>query len=479
MATRARTRNQDYWPGFVDAMAALLVVFIFLLVVFVLAQVFLTQALSGRDEALQRLTSQVNELTELLALERQGNADLRLNVAQLSASLQSANEERDNLVIEISELRSEAARLDEAVALMTRRAEDAEGNLAAAQDDLAAANETVERDRETIRAQLWDMERLQRDIDALRTLRAELEARVGDLVAALETSKRDAEGLEAQSAELEGALEETRQIVGTLRDTQQALQSRLASEEERTLLAQQAVRDREIRLAEVQALYLARESALEEEQELSTEAKARVSLLNQQISLLREQLAALQAALDQAESRDEEQQVVISDLGRRLNQALAQKVEELSRYRSEFFGRLREVLGDRRDVQIVGDRFVFQSEVLFSSGSANLGDEGRARLRDLATTLAEITPRIPEDINWILRVDGHTDSVPINSPQFPSNWELSGARATNVVKFLIEAGIPARRLAAAGFGQYHPLDEGNDEIAFRRNRRIEMKLTER
>lgn len=479
MATRARTRNQDYWPGFVDAMAALLVVFIFLLVVFVLAQVFLTQALSGRDEALQRLTSQVNELTELLALERQGNADLRLNVAQLSASLQSANEERDNLVIEISELRSEAARLDEAVALLTRRAEDAEGNLAAAQDDLAAANETVERDRETIRAQLSDMERLQRDIDALRTLRAELEARVGDLVAALETSKRDAEALEAQSAELEGALEETRQIVGTLRDTQQALQSRLASEEERTLLAQQAVRDREIRLAEVQALYLARESALEEEQELSTEAKARVSLLNQQISLLREQLAALQAALDQAESRDEEQQVVISDLGRRLNQALAQKVEELSRYRSEFFGRLREVLGDRRDVQIVGDRFVFQSEVLFSSGSANLGDEGRARLRDLATTLAEITPRIPEDINWILRVDGHTDSVPINSPQFPSNWELSGARATNVVKFLIEAGIPARRLAAAGFGQYHPLDEGNDEIAFRRNRRIEMKLTER
>lgn len=479
MATRARTRNQDYWPGFVDAMAALLVVFIFLLVVFVLAQVFLTQALSGRDEALQRLTSQVNELTELLALERQGNADLRLNVAQLSASLQSANEERDNLVIEISELRSETARLDEAVALLTRRAEDAESNLAAAQDDLAAANETVERDRETIRAQLSDMERLQRDIDALRTLRAELEARVGDLVAALETSKRDAEALEAQSAELEGALEETRQVVGTLRDTQQALQNRLASEEERTLLAQQAVRDREIRLAEVQALYLARESALEEEQELSTEAKARVSLLNQQISLLREQLAALQAALDQAESRDEEQQVVISDLGRRLNQALAQKVEELSRYRSEFFGRLREVLGDRRDVQIVGDRFVFQSEVLFSSGSADLGDEGRARLRDLANTLAEITPRIPEDINWILRVDGHTDSVPINSPQFPSNWELSGARATNVVKFLIEAGIPARRLAAAGFGQYHPLDEGNDEIAFRRNRRIEMKLTER
>jgi chemotaxis protein MotB len=479
MAFRTRTRGQDYWPGFVDALAALLVVIIFLLVVFVLAQVFLSQALSGRDEALQRLTTQINELTELLSLERQGNADLRLNVAQLSASLQSANEERDNLVVELSELRSEAARLNETVALLTRRAETAERGLSEAQSDLAVANDTVERDRETIRTQLADVERLQRDIDALRTLRAELEKRVGDLATALETSQRDAEVLRQQATNLETALSETREIVGTLRDSQRELRAQLANEEERTRLAQADLKDREVRLAEVQALYLARESALEEEQELSSDAKARVALLNQQIALLREQLRSIQAALGQAESKDEEQQVVISDLGRRLNQALAQKVEELSRYRSEFFGRLREVLGDRRDIQIVGDRFVFQSEVLFGSGSAELGDEGRARLRDLANTLIEIIPRIPTDISWILRVDGHTDSVPINSSQFPSNWELSGARATNVVKFLIEAGIPAQRLAAAGFGQYHPLDEGDDEIAFRRNRRIEMKLTER
>ncbi len=479
MAFRTRTRGQDYWPGFVDALAALLVVIIFLLVVFVLAQVFLSQALSGRDEALQRLTTQINELTELLSLERQGNADLRLNVAQLSASLQSANEERDNLVVELSELRSEAARLNETVALLTRRAETAERGLSEAQSDLAVANDTVERDRETIRTQLADVERLQRDIDALRTLRAELEKRVGDLATALETSQRDAEVLRQQATNLETALSETREIVGTLRDSQRELRAQLANEEERTRLTQADLKDREVRLAEVQALYLARESALEEEQELSSDAKARVALLNQQIALLREQLRSIQAALGQAESKDEEQQVVISDLGRRLNQALAQKVEELSRYRSEFFGRLREVLGDRRDIQIVGDRFVFQSEVLFGSGSAELGDEGRARLRDLANTLIEIIPRIPADISWILRVDGHTDSVPINSSQFPSNWELSGARATNVVKFLIEAGIPAQRLAAAGFGQYHPLDEGDDEIAFRRNRRIEMKLTER
>ena len=479
MAARMRARSQDYWPGFVDALSSLLVVIIFLLVVFVIAQVFLSRALSGRDEALQRLTSQINELTELLALERQGNADLRLNVAQLSASLQSANEERDNLAIQIADLREEAARLNETVALLTRRAETAERELETARADLDAANETVESDRETIRAQLADLERLQRDIDALRTVRDELERRVGDLSVSLEASQRDAALLREQSAELETALTQTRVLVGTLRDSQKELQTKLASEEERTLLAQRELRDREVRLAEVQALYLERQAALEDEQNLSVEAKARVALLNQQIAALREQLRALQSALDAAESKDEEQQVVISDLGRRLNQALAQKVEELSRYRSEFFGRLREVLGDRRDIQIVGDRFVFQSEVLFASGSAELGEEGRARLRDLSSTLQEIIPRIPEDISWILRVDGHTDAVPINSPQFPSNWELSSARATNVVKYLIETGIPASRLAAAGFGQYHPLDAGDDEIAYRRNRRIEMKLTER
>lgn len=479
MASRARTRSQDYWPGFVDALSSLLVVIIFLLVVFVIAQIFLSQALSGRDEALQRLTSQINELTELLALERQGNADLRLNVAQLSASLQSANEERDNLAVQIADLREETSELNETIALLTRRAETAESDLATARGDLEAANETLESDRETIRAQLADLERLERDIAALRSVRDDLERRVGDLVAAVETSRTEAETLRAQSETLETTLAETRSLVGALRDTQKELQAEVASERERTILAQAELREREVRLAEVQALYIARESALEEEQELSTEAKSRVSLLNQQIAALRQQLGALQAALDAAENKDEEQQVVISDLGRRLNQALAQKVEELSRYRSEFFGRLREVLGNRRDVQIVGDRFVFQSEVLFASGSAELNDQGRVQLRELTATLLEIIPRIPEDINWILRVDGHTDSVPINSPQFPSNWELSSARATNVAKFLIEAGLPPNRVAAAGFGQFHPLDEGDDEIAYRRNRRIEMKLTER
>lgn len=169
----------------------------------------------------------------------------------------------------------------------------------------------------------------------------------------------------------------------------------------------------------------------------------------------------------------------IAELGKRLNAALASKVEELARYRSEFFGRLREVLGDRPDIRIVGDRFVFQSEVLFPLGSASLSDDAKQRLLPVAQALKEISAKIPPEINWVLRVDGHTDKRPINTPQFPSNWELSTARAISVVRFFIDQGIPANRLVAAGFGEFQPLDTGNDEGAFRRNRRIELKLTER
>jgi chemotaxis protein MotB len=204
-----------------------------------------------------------------------------------------------------------------------------------------------------------------------------------------------------------------------------------------------------------------------------------VALLNRQIAALREQLASLSVALDVMEAENEEKEVQIADLGRRLNAALATKVQELARFRSDFFGRLRELLGDRQDIRVVGDRFVFQSEVLFASGSAELEPEGRKQLSQLASALAEIAATIPEDIDWVLRVDGHTDRRPISTPEFPSNWELSTARAISVVKFLIIRGIGPNRLAATGFGQFQPLDTGSDEIAFRRNRRIELKLTQR
>ncbi len=220
--------------------------------------------------------------------------------------------------------------------------------------------------------------------------------------------------------------------------------------------------------------------ALDSEKQVSLRALAQIEVLTQQISALRRQLAALEEALDTSEKRDRESQTKIADLGQRLNVALAQRVQELSRYRSEFFGRLRAILGNRPDIRIVGDRFVFQSEVFFDTGQALLLPEGRAELDKLATALIDLDKQIPAEIAWVLRVDGHTDVRPItNSPLFKSNWELSSARAISVVQYLMSLGVPPQRLVAAGFAEFQPLDTAATEEAYRRNRRIELKLTER
>jgi len=212
---------------------------------------------------------------------------------------------------------------------------------------------------------------------------------------------------------------------------------------------------------------------------LTNEAQAKVDLLNQQLLQLRRQMAALQEAINAHEAKDKESQVRIADLGARLNTLLAKQVQELQRYRSDFFGRLRELLRDRKDIRVVGDRFVFESEVLFSSGQANLTVEGLASIDQLATAITELERSIPPGIEWALQVDGHTDVRPIASATFPSNWELSSARATTVVKYLISRGVSPRRLVAAGYGEFQPLEDGLTEEALRRNRRIELKLTNR
>ena len=218
---------------------------------------------------------------------------------------------------------------------------------------------------------------------------------------------------------------------------------------------------------------------LDEQRTLSNEAQAKIDLLNQQLLALRRQIAALNEALQAAESKDKESQARISDLGARLNVVLARQVQELQRYRSDFFGRLRELLKDRKDIRVVGDRFVFQSEVLFPSGQATLTVEGLAAIDQLAAAIVELEKSIPKEIDWVLQVDGHTDIRPIASAQFPSNWELSSARATSVVKYLISRGVSPKRMVAAGYGEFQPLEEGDSEEIRRRNRRIELKLTNR
>lgn len=384
-SSRRRQSAINYWPGFVDALAALLVVVVFLIMVFALAQFFLSDALSGRDDALSKLNRQVDELARMLDLERSANTELRLSVSQLSAQLQNSISERDSLTSRLAFMEG---------LLESARQENA--------DQLAALRAQTSADQETIAEQARELARLEADIDA-----------------------------------------------------------------------------RETRLAEITARAETAETSFVEQREISRQAQDQVALLNQQLAALRSQLAALNEALEASEAKNREQEIQIVNLGSRLNEALATKVQELARYRSEFFGRLREVLGDRTDIRIEGDRFVFQSEVLFGSGQAVLNPEGEGQLQQLAETLVQIAAEIPDDIDWILRVDGHTDERPISTARFPSNWELASARAISVVKFLVRSGIPPENLVAAGFGEFQPIDGRQDEIAYRRNRRIEFKLDQR
>lgn len=265
----------------------------------------------------------------------------------------------------------------------------------------------------------------------------------------------------------------------TLEDELATLQASLASlkTENERLLGAAGLGDRN--QAEAQARIAGLSKDLAEEKNTSTEAMAKVDVLNQQLLALRRQMAALNEALQAAEAKDKDSQARISDLGARLNVVLARQVQELQRYRSDFFGRLREALRDRRDIRVVGDRFVFQSEVLFPSGQAQMTPEGLAAIDALAGAIVDLERAIPKEIDWALQVDGHTDARPIASREFPSNWELSSSRATSVVKYLISRGVPAKRLVAAGYGEFQPLEEGTSEETFRRNRRIELKLTNR
>ncbi|MHB2210016.1 peptidoglycan -binding protein [Methylobacterium sp. CM6257] len=335
-STAGRSRRAlNVWPGYVDALATLLLSVVFLLTVFVVGQFFLSQELTGRDETLAKLNRQIADLTDLLALERSSRRNQEEEVRNLRTTLAAVELERDQ-----AKSQAEAATVSQGAA-------------------------------------------------------------------------------------------------GTL------------------------------------------DKQLEAERGVTKRALSQIDLLNEQISAMRRQLAALEDALAASESRDRESQARIAELGSRLNVALAQKVQELARYRSDFFGRLRQILGNRPDIRVVGDRFVLQSEVLFPAGSAALKPEAGPELDRIAGAVADLAKQIPADLPWVLRVDGHTDARPISTSQFPSNWALSAARAIAVVQYLAGKGIPPQHLLAGAFGEFQPLDPGTTEEAYARNRRIEMKLTER
>jgi chemotaxis protein MotB len=265
----------------------------------------------------------------------------------------------------------------------------------------------------------------------------------------------------------------------SVEDNLAALQATLADKEKENTRLSSLMGDQggKTENAEAKATQLSGE--LDQQKQITNDALAKVEILNQQLSALRLQLTSLQETLDASEAKDKDSQVKIADLGQRLNVALAKKVQELARYRSDFFGKLKEALGNRADFQVAGDRFVFPSDVLFDSGSAELKSGATSQLDKLADALKALETKIPPDIGWVMRIDGHTDIHPIATPEFPSNWELSSARAISVVRYLMGQGIPANRLVAAGFGEFQPIDSGASDDALAKNRRIELKLTER
>lgn len=378
---RRRQRPMEAWPGYVDVLSTLLMVIVFVLMVFVTSQMFLSLALSGKDDALAKLSAQISEIADMLAMEKKNAEDLKNQLSQMSIELSSSTAERDELKNQLNVVIGERDAANRQASVSDEQAKN-----------LKEAYETIDADRQRIAALLSD-------IAALESLKNELQQK----------------------------------ILG------------FDSEKEK----------------------------------ITDEAQLQVEVLNKQMLALREELSRLAQALDASEEKNKDQEIQIVDLGNRLNAALASKVEELARYRSEFFGRLREVLGNRQDIRIVGDRFVFQSEVLFDSGSAILGDAGKEQLDELATTLILLAMDIPSDLDWVLRIDGHTDKRPIATTQFPSNWELSTARAVAVAKYLISRGLPAERMVTAGYAEFRPLDPADTEESYTKNRRIEFKLDQR
>jgi chemotaxis protein MotB len=285
--------------------------------------------------------------------------------------------------------------------------------------------------------------------------------------------------LNAQIAELTNLLSMEKSGKADLQNQLAVLQATLATAESDRDKYKSQAQGAGAGAAAAQGQIAALDSKLQSQQKISTNALAQVEVLNQQIAALRRQLAAIQTALDLSETQNKQAQTRITDLGQRLNLALAEKVHELKSYRSEFFGTLRKILGNRPDIRIVGDRFVLQSEVFFDTNSATLKPQGGAELDKVASALTGLESEIPADIPWIMRVDGHTDKRPITGGPFKSNWDLSTARAVSVVKYLIGKGVKPQRLVAAGFGEFDPIDPADTPEAYSKNRRIEFKLTER
>lgn len=507
------TNSANYWPGFVDVMATLLLVIIFILTVFILSQFYLSTEISSKDDELQDLnieltdkdntladlTNQLMELTNMLALEEAKNQDLTFNIQTLETEVNNISLLNRTIMGELETAKSNIVILRDEIDNKNIEFSEAQDNIILLQEEVdilqnkvVESEEIYDQKRDELAKKRAEMIKLIAENNRIKKILNIKNIEINTKKVLIDNKNEKIVVLEDETLALKDNLSQNELTILDLRNIEsENNQDNLFNIESINSLEKinnqnnQTIIDLRAESEEQQQIILdlrrkeqILRSGLTSTANENIKQQDQVKILNLQLDELKKQLASISTLLDESEKRDLEQKARIADLGSRLNTALAQRVKELSEYRSEFFGKLKEVIGSRDDIKIIGDRFVFQSEVLFESGEANIGIEGQRQLAKLSVAIQDLIDQIPTEINWILRIDGHTDTIPIRNSRFQSNWELSAARAISVVEFLTRTGIPANRLAATGRGEFMPLDTGKSEEAYKKNRRIEIKLTE-
>ena len=588
MSTRSlRNRLADttnIWPGFVDVLATLLIVIIFVLMVFTVSQIYLSDAISGRDKALQDLRTQINELSKILVIETKDKEEALSTLSETEKkledtelNLQSEQLLSEQLQTDVAKKRSEIfvqeqniIALSEQISSLLKELRIVANALETYEGQEITLLETEglgERINKALATRIDQLKILNQELDnanfkllesekSLKSTIAELNEKNENLMAINESLGLEEGGIEEQllaiknknekllslndelektntelslrDEELQSQISQYQELMNDLLEINDSLGLKDASlneqldairfkNEELARLNKDLIQKdstifnlrgkiselnnvlslsedkqkqqlEKLELLQSQIVSLEqenqtqKETSLEEIKNMEIQASKtleQVEILSNQIDTLQKEIALLNDALEASESQALIKDLEIEVLGEKLNKALTSKVFELQKYRSEFFGKLQSILGDRKDIKIVGDRFIFESELLFDSASADLQLSGKEKLSEIGLTLKETTNDIPSDIDWIIMVEGHTDKRPIQTIRYPSNWELSSARANTVLKLLLDLGFPPNRLASAGYGEFYPISEGETESDLQQNRRIELKLTSR
>ena len=498
--TKSSEDNSIIWPGFVDVLASTLMVIIFVVLLFTVAQVYLGDLVVGKNEQIQNLEKTIEIQDETIVEQDLSLSDKELAlierqevISQLDTELEILDEEIKLKQSEIFEKENLLTAKDEEIfekqGLISAKDEEIleQQNLINAKDqEISAQDEILKEKDETILTldDLIDKQAL--DITELNEIIARITEELSlsleekeELRGKLSSLNEEQELLKSQLQELGG---DNQVLVGQLSDSQGRIQSLLESLS--SSKGENEILETQISSVEDQNQSLRDQiSSLEQDSVMQTtsfnEALAQISRLSDDIKILSNEIQLLNNLLDSKEAEIASSKIELGKLGDRLNRVLTSEIYKLQKYKSEFFGQLSESLGQREDIQIKGDRFIFQSEILFESGSADIQAGGRVALSLIAKTLIDLSNQIPTDLNWILQVDGHTDKIPIATARFPSNWELSHARALEVVKFFIQQGIPAEKLSANGYGEHQPISLGSSPEDLKLNRRIELKITQR